>query len=73
MPANPGVNASHRNNRAVNLQAAQALGIDVPATARPRRRGDRIGLHLLQCMSPNLADFVAKVFGGFRRIVIPFR
>ena len=36
MPANPGVNASHRNNRAVNPQAAQALGIDVPTTLLAR-------------------------------------
>ena len=31
----------------INLKTAKALGLTVPAAARPRRRGDRIGCCLL--------------------------
>jgi hypothetical protein len=33
----------------VNLKAAKALGLEIPAFARPRRRGDRIELRDAVC------------------------
>jgi ABC-type uncharacterized transport system substrate-binding protein len=34
----------------VNLVTAKALGLNMPLTPRPRRRGDRIRMKLLRCV-----------------------
>jgi hypothetical protein len=52
------VPAESHSSGVVNLSVATMLGFDVPVAARPRRRGDRIGMNLMRCIRTRFAFHV---------------